>query len=133
MLNGPYEFSCIQATHTCTSEASVKLQDLQNSFRTTRRTSRTTRTTNRVTRTTLRVVLVFLGVVLVVLEVVLVVLNVSWRSWTVTEASEVWVWVDWRPLTEDRGKRRVSRSSLKGAPFKEGAPLQGPLKGAPHP
>ena len=43
-------------------------------------------------------VLVILFVVLVVLEVVLVVLDLSWRSWTFTEASEVWVWVDWRPL-----------------------------------
>ena len=39
-------------------------------------------------------VLVILGVVLVVLEVVLVVLDLSWRSWTFTEASEVWVRVD---------------------------------------
>ena len=37
-------------------------------------------------------------VVLVVLGVVLVVLDLSWRSWTFTEASEVWVGVDWRPL-----------------------------------
>ena len=46
-------------------------------------------------------VLVVLGVVLVVLEVVLVVLDLSWRSWTFTEASEVWVWVDWTPLKNE--------------------------------
>ena len=38
--------------------------------------------------------MVTLGVVLVVLGVVLVVLDLSWRSWTFTEASEVWVRVD---------------------------------------
>ena len=43
-------------------------------------------------------VLVVLGVVLAVLEVVLVVLDLSWRSWKFTEASEVWVRMDWRPL-----------------------------------
>ena len=41
---------------------------------------------------------VVLLVVLVVLGVVLVVLDLSWRSWTFTEASEVWVRVDWQPL-----------------------------------
>ena len=40
-------------------------------------------------------------VVLVVLGVVLVVLDLSWRSWTFTEASEVWVRVDWQPLTDE--------------------------------
>ena len=41
-------------------------------------------------------------VVLVVLGVVLVVLDLSWRSWTFTEASEVWVRVDWMPLRSGR-------------------------------
>ena len=63
--------SGIQATRTHTSEASVKVQDLQDRSRTTRTTSRTTRTTPRTTSTTRRVVLVILFVVLVVLEVVL--------------------------------------------------------------
>ena len=42
---------------------------------------------------------VVLELLLDVLEMPLEVLDLSWRSWTFTEASEVWVWVDWRPLT----------------------------------
>ena len=41
-------------------------------------------------------------VVLVVQGVALVVLDLSWRSWTFTEASEVWVRVDWQPLKKGR-------------------------------
>ena len=104
----------------------MKVQDLQDRSRTTRTTSRTTRTTNRITRTTLRVVLVVLGGVLVGLEVVLVVLDQSWRSWTFTEASEVWVWVDWRPLKPDSSSRTLcsnddKRRCLQGNPREFGA------------
>ena len=44
------------------------------------------------------IVKVVLEVPLEVLEVVLVVLDLSWSSWPFTEASEVWVRVDWMPL-----------------------------------
>ena len=60
-------------------------------------------------KVTLKVVL---EVLLDVPELLLEVLDLSWRSWTFTEASEVWVRVDWQPLNLCRKKLKKSAEKI---------------------